>query len=282
MALRWLHLRNISYAHADRLQNILAGQHLAYKSLPPDLRAQAPVPPPYLLTFVCPPTYTYGRREIRDITAAELKHLAWGGRAAVHAARRGGQVTWHGPGQLTAFVVLSLDRHGLRPASHVHMLEQVVIDFCAHLPDRHKVSCFRDPARPGVWSGDPPRKLAAVGVHLRRNVSLYGLGLNVMPELVWFERIRACGLPGTATTMVADEAAGRKARSFFQETWLSPMPWLYSKIIEWVPMKLVARDFARRLASALESGPPQAITEKVVLAIEKEIGRDHQPQDATD
>ena len=196
MLLRHLHLRATTYAHADHLQNLLAHQLLYHKSLPPPQRSATGAPPPSLLTFECSPTYTVGRREIRTLAPADRDALSWGGRAAVHAARRGGQTTFHGPGQTTAFLVLALDAHGLRPAAHVRLLEEAALRVCA----AHGVEGTRT-ADPGVWVG-AERKIVSVGVHLRRNVSLFGLGLNVQTDLAWFERIVACGLSGKETTTV--------------------------------------------------------------------------------
>ena len=253
MLLRHLHLPSTSYAHATRLQTLLAHQHLHHKSLAPALRATVPAPRPALLTFEAHPTYTLGRREIRTTPPAQLAYLRWHGRAAVHFARRGGQTTFHGPGQVTAFLVLALDAHGLRPAAHVRLLEDAALGTCA----AYGVRGVRT-VHPGVWVEG--RKLAAVGVHLRRNVSLFGLGLNVDTDLKWFERIVACGLEGVETTTLWRER--ERAR---EEAGGEPM------VSEQPTCEEVARALAGQVAERLQGVEGvDGLREEEILAIEEE------------
>ena len=258
MRLRHLHLPCTAYAHAAHLQALLAHQHLQHKVLAPPLRALRPAPPPSLLTFESEPTYTLGRRERRSTPAAQLAHLRRGGRAAVHGARRGGQTTFHGPGQVTAFLVLALDAHALRPAAHVRLLE----DAAAGAAAAHGVRAGRT-QHPGAWvgaGGGAARKLAAVGAHLRRNVSLFGLGLNVSVELDWFERIVACGLEGVETTTLwrERERACREADGA-----LGPL--------DQPSCAEVADTLAEQIAQRLQGVEGiEALREEEILAIEEE------------
>ena len=131
---------------------------------------------------------------------AQIEHLRAGGRAEFHEALRGGQTTYHGPGQLVAYPIFDLKRHGLRARDYVHLLEESVIKTCA----RYGIKGFRT-ENPGVWVSED-RKICALGVHLRRNVTSHGIGLNVrMEPLEWFDRIMACGLEGKGATSLENE-----------------------------------------------------------------------------
>ena len=120
----------ILYTHALHIQEIFARQHLKHKALlsssnPPPPSSQAK-PTPKLLTFSTQPTYTTGLRDSRSLTPQQLTHLTATG-AAHHASPRGGLTTYHGPGQITAFLITTLSYHGLTPRCYVHYLEDAVI-----------------------------------------------------------------------------------------------------------------------------------------------------------
>lgn len=124
------------------------------------------------------------------------------GRAEVYEALRGGQTTYHGPGQLTAYPILDLRRHNLNTRSYICLLEKSLIAVCG----QHGVNAMTT-ENTGVWVSED-KKIAAVGVHLRRFVSSHGVGLNVRREVDWgFGRIVACGLEGKITTSLEGEGA---------------------------------------------------------------------------
>lgn len=100
---------------------------------------------------------------------------------------------------MTAHLVLTLKQHNLRPRSYVRFLEDSVIQTVA----RYGIKGFVT-ENPGVWITEE-RKIASVGVHMRRGVSSHGIGLNVCTELGWFERIVACGLVGKRATSLRAE-----------------------------------------------------------------------------
>jgi lipoyl(octanoyl) transferase len=114
---------------------------------------------------------------------------------------RGGDVTWHGPGQVVAYAILDLPRFGLRVGSHMRLLEQVVIDTIGE----HGLEGRRDPGATGVWIGEGPAaaKIAAMGVRVGRGVSMHGLALNVDCDLSHFGLIVPCGLAGRPVTSMA-------------------------------------------------------------------------------
>ena len=199
MLLRHLHLPGLTpYLRASAIQDHLIRAHLDHKAA----GSAHPVPGPVLLTFQTPPTYTCGRREVGALSASQIAHLRADGKAEFYEALRGGQTTFHGPGQLTAYLILSLKEHGLNTRSHVRLLEESIIGTCnecglsAHVTEN-----------PGVWIGprSDDRKIASIGVHLRRHIASHGIGLNVSVDLAWFDRIVACGLVGKQATSIEHE-----------------------------------------------------------------------------
>ena len=199
MKLCHLHLPGLtSYLRASAIQEFLVRAFLEQKAAPSNTTPLRPV----ILTFQTPPTYTCGRREIGNLSESQINHLQAGGKAEFYGALRGGQTTFHGPGQLTAYLILSLQAHNLTPRSHVKLLEDSVIATCAQYRlDTHTNE------NPGVWIGSysDDRKLASVGVHLRRHIASHGIGLNISVDLAWFDRIVACGLVGRRATSIERE-----------------------------------------------------------------------------
>lgn len=112
---------------------------------------------------------------------------------------RGGDVTWHGRGQIVAYLVLDLNRLGLRVNGYLRMLEGAVIDTLAQVG----IEGSRDVSATGVWVGE--RKICAMGVRLSRWVSMHGLALNVAPDLDQFGLIVPCGLVGRPVTSIQRE-----------------------------------------------------------------------------
>jgi lipoyl(octanoyl) transferase len=125
---------------------------------------------------------------------------------------RGGEVTYHGPGQLVAYPILRLGDRGLLIRPLVTALEEAMIETCAALG----VEAIRRDGHPGCWiAGDarrPPRKIGALGIRIERGVSYHGIALNVDPDLRDFELIDPCGMPGLVSTSIADEL-GRTAEA---------------------------------------------------------------------
>jgi lipoyl(octanoyl) transferase len=153
-----------------------------------------------------PPLYTAG-------TSAKPEDLL-NPRFPVHQTRRGGQYTYHGPGQRVVYVMLDLDRRGRDVRRFVCRLE----DWAIAVLDRFGVRGERRAGRVGVWVARPERppledgaaaedKIAAVGVRIRRWVSFHGLALNVDPDLSHFNGIVPCGVRGHGVTSLVDLGA---------------------------------------------------------------------------
>ncbi len=140
-----------------------------------------------------PPVYTLGMRGGREHLLVAPEQLARRG-ASVVATDRGGDITFHGPGQLVAYPILDLRRRGLGPASYVRMLEATIIETLA----RFGIEAARVPGRPGVWAEGS--KVAALGVRVRGGVSTHGLALNVSTDLDWFGLIVPCGIADAGVT----------------------------------------------------------------------------------
>jgi lipoate-protein ligase B len=123
---------------------------------------------------------------------------------------RGGEVTYHGPGQLVAYPIIRLGGRGLLLRPLVRALEGAMIDTCAALGVD---GADRRDGQPGCWIGvgtPQPRKIGALGLRVERGVSYHGIALNVSTDLLDFELIDACGMPGVVSTSVAAEL-GRTA-----------------------------------------------------------------------
>lgn len=152
-----------------------------------------------------PPVYTLGMRGNRE-------HLIAPGEIPVVQIDRGGQVTYHGPGQLVAYVMLNLERRSLTPRSLVQALESAVIDTVAD----YGVTAVARRDAPGVYVAGA--KLAAVGLRVKRHCSYHGLAVNVAMDLAPFTGINPCGyanLPVTdLRTLTGVESAARFRKDF--------------------------------------------------------------------
>lgn len=153
-----------------------------------------------LLLVEHPPVVTLGRRP-----GAQRHLLASPERLAAHGVElvesdRGGDITFHGPGQLVVYPIVRLADHRLSVGSYVHGLEAVVVKALGHWG----IQAHTDPAAVGVWvqpvADKPPAKVCAIGVRIRRGVSMHGLALNVSTDLRHFDLIVPCGLAARPVT----------------------------------------------------------------------------------
>ena len=155
----------------------------------------------YLLLLEHPHVYTLGVRAKAEHVLSDPESV---GAELVHADR-GGDVTYHGPGQLVGYPILNVPM-GLRAVpAHVHAIEQLVIDA---IGDLGLGGAGRLADYPGVWmdpQGPAPRKLCAVGVRIDRGRSMHGFALNVEPDLSMFGHIVPCGLTGLGVSSLAAE-----------------------------------------------------------------------------
>ena len=154
--------------------------------------------PDTLLLLEHPHVYTLGRRGQEDdilVDSAELARLD----VEVHHTDRGGEVTYHGPGQLVGYPILNLRRWGGGPLKYVRALERVLIETLAEFG----VSAESEGHPTGVWVED--RKIAAIGVKVSRRTTTHGFALNVCPDLTYFDHIVPCGMPESRVTSLSLE-----------------------------------------------------------------------------
>ena len=138
-----------------------------------------------------PPVFTQGLN-------GRPEHLLDPGAIPVIQVDRGGQVTYHGPGQVVAYVLLDLKRRGLGVRELVTTLEQSVIDLLAE----YGIAAQARRDAPGVYVAG--RKIASLGLRVRRGCSYHGLSLNVAMDLAPFRRINPCGYQGLEVTQLAE------------------------------------------------------------------------------
>ena len=138
-----------------------------------------------------PPVFTLG-------LAGKEEHVLAAGDIPVIRTDRGGQVTYHGPGQLVVYLLLDLARRGLTVKRYVYLLEQALLETCRALG----VDAERNAGAPGVYVQG--KKIAALGIRVKRGCSYHGLALNVDMKLAPFRRINPCGYPGLEVTQLAD------------------------------------------------------------------------------
>lgn len=143
-----------------------------------------------------PPVLTVGRSPSPGNLRADEEALARAG-IEVFEVARGGDITWHGPGQLVGYPVVALEARGRDLHRFLRDLEQALLDAIASWG----VEGRRVAGRTGVWVGD--EKLASIGIAVRRWVSYHGFALNVRPDLEGFELIHPCGLRGVRMTSLA-------------------------------------------------------------------------------
>lgn len=156
--------------------------------------------PDTVLLLEHPSVYTAGKR-------TQPWELPMDGTPVVETDR-GGQITWHGPGQLVGYPIVHLPAEGGRPrdvVAFVRRMEQMLIDACAELG----LATVRVKGRSGVWvpASDtlPARKVAAIGIRVARGVSMHGFALNCNPDLTHFERIVPCGIRDAGVTSLSAE-----------------------------------------------------------------------------
>jgi len=156
-----------------------------------------------LLLLEHPPVLTLGRHADERHVLGDAAEL---GRRGIEVIRveRGGEVTYHGPGQLVAYPILGLADRGLLLRPLVRALEAAMAETCAAFG----VAAGRRDGHPGCWAdavGPLPRKLGALGIRVERGVSYHGIALNVAPDLDDFDLIDPCGMPGLVSTSIAAE-----------------------------------------------------------------------------
>ncbi|HEX8349116.1 MAG TPA: lipoyl(octanoyl) transferase LipB [Hymenobacter sp.] len=201
----------VDYVPTWQLQEALMDATLAIKVQNRQAEGSdaAPLPTPnHLLLCEHPHTYTLGKSGKPEHLLLDDAALASHG-ASFHRINRGGDITYHGPGQLVGYPILDLDN--FRPDIHWYLrtLEEAVIRTLAE----YGLNAGRIAGLTGVWlgweTGAPnPRKICALGVKCSRWVTLHGFALNVNPDLSYFGHIVPCGITDKAVTSLSQELSG--------------------------------------------------------------------------
>lgn len=216
-------LGRIAYPAASLLQNEHVERVVASRQSP------APIPGVILLVEH-EPVITVSRRPTAagNVLASPAALAAAG--VVLADTDRGGDVTYHGPGQLVVYPIIDLNAHHLRIVDYIRLLEAGILDALSSLG----VTGNTDPAATGVWiarAPEPPAKIAAIGVRIRHWVSMHGLSINVTPDLGHFDLIVPCGLHGRPVTSLERELGAG----------CPPMSRVKSAITEALQARLAAR-----------------------------------------
>ena len=181
---RYCWLGTVEYLRARQLQADLVER--VHDGLSPDT----------LLLLEHPHVYTRGRLSRNEHLLTSGDQLAALG-VPVHETDRGGQVTYHGPGQLVGYPIINLRRLGYGPLQYVRALEQVLIDTLAEFD----IPAHTEPGLTGVWTEGG--KIAAIGVKISRGVAFHGFALNADPDLSYYRHIVPCGITDRPVTSIA-------------------------------------------------------------------------------
>ncbi|SGZ46441.1 CIC11C00000003761 [Sungouiella intermedia] len=223
--LRHIHFRGITpFAKGQAIQNAMVSANLDFKKMESKIRKQQKdmdaqgyvlqeyeqefikkvllmKPFPTLLTFEFDNVYTGGKQMKQDPElAAKIKTYEDMG-CTYHQLERGGQVTWHGKGQLTAYTILDLKQ--FTNLTVRCFVDSVLLKAVQNmLKKNYQLDSFVN-ENPGVWIEPHDKKIASVGCNIQRAITSYGIGLNVDPELKYLNTHTMCGLPGTTATSIA-------------------------------------------------------------------------------
>lgn len=176
----------------------------------------------FFLVTEHPSTLTLGRRGGRENLMVTEEFLAARQIPLVHI-ERGGDITYHGPGQLVLYPILHLRQAGLTVASYVHRLEEVMISLAA----ASGVVADRDPRNHGVWVGD--KKLGSVGIAIRHGIAFHGLAFNVNLDLTPFSWVNPCGLTGVCMTTLSSECGREMTLDEVKKDLLGQLTHIFSR-----------------------------------------------------
>lgn len=185
----WVDMGTVSYPEALALQRNLV-----------QAKIEGALQPDVWLILEHPPVYTLGRRGGRQNLTVTERFLERRQIPIVHV-ERGGDITYHGPGQIVGYPIIDLRRAGLGVSTYVEYLEEMMLRTAAHWG----VTTRRDSRNRGLWVGN--NKIGSIGIHVRRGITFHGFAFNARPDLTPFDWINPCGLQGIGVTSLAAEGA---------------------------------------------------------------------------
>jgi lipoyl(octanoyl) transferase len=210
---------------------------------------QAAEIPDLLLLLEHPPVYTRGRRsQPGELPMGEDWYRAQG--IEICDTDRGGAVTYHGPGQLVGYPIVSLKPYGDDVHDYVRRMEQVIVEALGE----HGVAAGPVDGVTGVWAGG--RKIGSIGIHISRGVTTHGFAINVNNDLQPFGWIVPCGIEDCRMTSLAHELGGFQSFGSFADT----VAERFAAIYERQPIAVEAGDLARRVpgAESINAAAPAA------------------------
>ncbi|MFN8316716.1 MAG: lipoyl(octanoyl) transferase LipB [Chitinophagales bacterium] len=162
------------------------------------LKLQALPTENHLLFCEHEPTYTLGKNGSMDNMLFVPENVG----AAFHTIDRGGDITFHGPGQLVVYPIFDLDNFGIGTARFVEILEEAVIHTLKHFG----ITSDRLPGAAGIWVNQStfPKKVCAIGIKVSRHITMHGIAININTDLAWFSKIVPCGLQDKGVTSIAE------------------------------------------------------------------------------
>ncbi|RUS28701.1 hypothetical protein BC938DRAFT_481550 [Jimgerdemannia flammicorona] len=193
--LPYVHLGKVPYTKALRLQECLVRRRIDLNNTSDDERSRAGVSD-LLILLEHPPTFTAGRRiKGQDEEGTRLKVLG----ADYVETLRGGQATFHGPGQLVGYPILDIRNYKLSVRCYVSSLEKTIIETCAKYDIKAETT-----EHTGVWMNGT-HKIAAIGIQVQRYITSHGIALNCDTDLTWFDHIVPCGLQDKFVTSLSEQ-----------------------------------------------------------------------------
>lgn len=154
----------------------------------------------YLIFLQHNPVYTLGKSgDINNLIVPVEKCGA-----EFHKTNRGGDITFHGPGQLVGYPIFDLESFGIGVRNYVELLEDCIMELCLD----YGVQTGRIHGASGVWvdaEGDGPRKICALGIKISRGISMHGFAFNISTDLSYFDNIVPCGIDDKGVTSLAKE-----------------------------------------------------------------------------
>lgn len=158
----------------------------------------------YLMFCEHEPVFTLGKSGKRENILVSNEKI----NAEFYQVNRGGDITFHGPGQIVVYPIFDLDVMQLGLAQYIYLLEETIIDSLKH----YGLTGERIEGAAGIWLidkegnfGVKEKKIGAIGVKTSRNITMHGIAVNINTNLTYFKKIRACGLEGKETTSLQNE-----------------------------------------------------------------------------
>ncbi len=192
-------LGRMPYGEALALQRTLAQRRIE-RTLARDLLLLVEHPPVITLGRGAQPEHMTAPREFLEARGVEL-----------YTVERGGDVTFHGPGQLVGYPIFDLTEHRRDLHWFLRAIEQALMVALAHCG----IAAERRPGYTGVWTGGQARKIASIGVHVKQWVTWHGFALNVVTDLSYFDLIVPCGIPDVTMTSMQRELRENSPRDLW-------------------------------------------------------------------